>query len=385
MATTPAPDSRRAERRPGHPPDGTRTLLIGIIADPGLPTEIARRLAEHLPDALVERSGDRLRCRVVVVSKNLSRGDRPGERLIDVGKELRAREGWDFAVVLTDLPLQTPHGQLVADLSRQADVAVIAIPGLSMVRPAEHARDLVVRLLLEWVGELPGDGDRARRYPAAPPLQQVAPPYPDIDLRLTTPAGRLRLLAAMVWINRPWRLVSGLHSALAATLITAAFGVVSNSVWALSAALGAERLWVATGLSLTAVVAWLILNHHLWQHPESREPTEHRLIRLFNAATLLTLAIGCLVAYLVLFAALLLTTWFFVVPQVLATSIDHPAGFADQVRLAWLVASLATLAGAFGAGLESSDTVRSATYGARVRHRIRSAARNPEVAAGGRC
>jgi hypothetical protein len=69
----------------------------------------------------------------------------------------------------------------------------------------------------------------------------------------------------------------------------------------------------------------------------------------------------------VLFVGNLLTGWFVVVPDVLSETLRRPVGFADYLRLAWLVSSLATIGGALGSGLESSDTVRSATWGDRYR------------------
>lgn len=47
-------------------------------------------------------------------------------------------------------------------------------------------------------------------------LHRVEPDDDDIDLRLTSSAGQLRMLAGMARVNRPWRLVLGLRSALAA-------------------------------------------------------------------------------------------------------------------------------------------------------------------------
>jgi hypothetical protein len=150
-------------------------------------------------------------------------------------------------------------------------------------------------------------------------------------------------------------------------LATAAFGLVSSPVWQVSGAMSTVRLWVATVVSLVAIIGWLILNHGLWQHPKITDPRERRRIRLYNAATLLTLAIGVLVSYVVLLVGNILTGWFVVVPEVFSHAIGRPAGFADYIRLAWLVASLVTIGGALGSGLESTDTVRSASWGSRYR------------------
>jgi hypothetical protein len=48
--------------------------------------------------------------------------------------------------------------------------------------------------------------------------------------------------------------------------------------------------------------------------------------------------------------------------NLLGLVLGHPAGVADQVNLAWLATSIATLGGALGAALESSERVREAAY-----------------------
>jgi hypothetical protein len=349
-----------------------QTLVIGLLADPGLPTELAEYLAEELPDALADTPVEGTRYRFVVVRETLRRlGDARGERMIDLAAERANREGWDFALCLTDMPVHKGERPLVAELSRGEAAAVLVVPALNVLRLADEARELVAGMLVEWAArERLARGSRplVRITERTPNLHQLEPDDDDdVDVRLTRSAGPLWMLAGMVRVNRPWRLVLGLRSALAAAVATAAFGLVSNPVWQVSAAMSTLRLWISTVVSLVTIICWLIMNHQLWQHARSADRVVRRQIRLYNAATVLTLAIGVLVSYLVLFVGNLLTGWFVVVPDVLSESIRRPVGFADYLRLAWLVSSLATIGGALGSGLESSDTVRSATWGDRYR------------------
>jgi hypothetical protein len=59
----------------------------------------------------------------------------------------------------------------------------------------------------------------------------------------------------------------------------------------------------------------------------------------------------------------------FVDRSFLESILQHPVGFGDYMKLAWITASLATVAGALGSGLEDEETVRDATYGYRQRRR----------------
>jgi hypothetical protein len=345
-----------------------RTVVVGLLADPGLPSEIAAQLAEELPTMLADQPRDGMRYTFTVVEETLRRrGDARGERLIDLAAERRAREGWDFVICLTDLPVHKDGRPVVAELSRDAGVGLLVVPALKVLNPVEQARDIAAGLILEWSARDPLEEPLQRLEDRVRSLHRVEPDDDDIDLQLATSAGHLQMLVGMVRVNRPWRLVLGLRGALAAALATAAFGLVNEPVWQVSGAMSTLRLWIATVVSLAAMTSWLILNHGLWQHPRVDDRREHRRIRLYNAATLLTLAIGLLVSYAVLFVGNFLTGWFAVVPQVFSTAIGRPAAVADYVRLAWLVSSLATIGGALGSGLESTDTVRSATWGTRYR------------------
>jgi hypothetical protein len=98
----------------------------------------------------------------------------------------------------------------------------------------------------------------------------------------------------------------------------------------------------------------------LWErspHPAAREQ-----VILFNIVTAATVGIGVAALYLALFTAMLAAAVLLVPGGLLSAALGHPAGVTDQVRLAWLAASIATLGGALGAAIETHETVREAAY-----------------------
>jgi len=66
---------------------------------------------------------------------------------------------------------------------------------------------------------------------------------------------------------------------------------------------------------------------------------------LFNIVTAATAGIGVVVLYLALFIAMLASALLLVPGDLLCVQLGHPAGAADQIRLAWLATSIATLGG----------------------------------------
>ena len=79
---------------------------------------------------------------------------------------------------------------------------------------------------------------------------------------------------------------------------------------------------------------------------------------MFNIVTAATVGIGVSALYVALFAAMLVAALLLVPGDLLS----HPADVDDQIKLAWLAASIATLGGALGAAVESRESVREAAY-----------------------
>lgn len=174
----------------------------------------------------------------------------------------------------------------------------------------------------------------------------------------------------MVLTNRPWRLVLGMRSALAAVLATSAYLVITSTIWQLASSLSVLKLVLTFVVSVAMMVAWIIGAHHLWWSGDDLGEEGDRF--LWNASTVLTLLVGVVTMTAAVFVFNLVVTVFFLEPPVYSSDASTWDGFLDHVRLAWLATGFATVAGAVGSGLDSDAAVEAATYDGEQR-RARSA------------
>jgi hypothetical protein len=345
--------------------------VLGLLADPDLPADIARQLAEDLPDLLAERVSNRVAWRVEVVREDLAAGAAGGVEMIDHARARMLEEGWDLAIALTDLPLRINRRPVVAYASAAHGVALVCLPALGPLQIRRRAQEAILRLVDGLVGESleldRAGGERRRRVgrrlaELAAPIRRIAG-EDDGDVRLVASVvrGHLRLLLGMVRANRPWRLVLGLSRLLVVALSSGALTLMNNTVWAIGDALDAARLALMAVVSTTALVAWLIVDHHLWERGSDRVTRERAA--LFNTVTAVTVTIGVLSLYAAHFVLTFLGAWVFIDDSVLQATVGHPVGIGDYAKLAVVASSAATVGGALGASLESDSAVRQAAYG----------------------
>jgi hypothetical protein len=259
------------------------------------------------------------------------------EQLLDRVRAL----GHEVVVALTDLPLGTDKHPLLAH--GESGTVLVSLPALGAAGQIRRARQLVERI--------------------------VASPDEPVDVSINRVLGRLRLLAGLVRENRPWRLATGMLGALAAAVSAAAFGILSQTPWQLAMSLSAWRLALVTLGSVATMVAFLVLAHDLW---ERGDEVVRSHIRLYNAATLVTLSLGVLMLYLVGMALILPVCLVVLDPGVVRANAGRRPDFGDYLAIAWFITSLATVGGALGSALESDEAVRKAAYGERQRARVSS-------------
>jgi hypothetical protein len=330
-----------------------------LIAEPGAPAALAHDLAQTLPEAMDASSspGQRWTISVQEEAYHLNEQATLTEVLDGVDPTSQPQ---DVVVYLTDLPRRDGTLPVVADISIPRRFGVVSVACVGGVFITHRVSDMVKSVVAEV-------DDQRNRPSAAGKLTRTED---EQSVRYTAPPAfaRLRLLIGMVYANRPWRLAAGMSRVMMATFAAGAVSLAYPTIWQLSATMGPWRLSAATVLATAAMIGWLIVDHKLWERPSS--PVERERAALYNASTVVTLTIGVVALHVTSFVLLALTAWWTLPPTLLQQNLGHAVGPADYLRLAWLVAAVATLGGALGSGLEDDQAVKQAAYGTRQQQRF---------------
>jgi hypothetical protein len=342
-----------------------------VIVAPGLARDVTAKIAAELADDLVDLDTG-------VDWKTELRVDRlvvpPAQtfEILDAARQKLLEENWDLGVVVTDLPLGVGRRPVSRQVSPTHGIAVVSLPALGALHLAHRLRRTVLELVRELVGHgdrEPSDGGplaRMRRQWGRDVLQELAtetaarPGALRILFVPTVLSSHVRLLLGMVRANRPWRLAARLYRALVAAVAAGAYGVVTSDIWRISAAMSSARLAVVCAAAILFTSAAVIVAHRLWERAPDRRLRDQ--VILFNFATAATVVIGIATLYVTLFVLIFAAAELLLSPHVFGSGLGHGVGTGDYAALAWFTASLATVGGALGAGLESDGAVREAAY-----------------------
>ncbi|WP_168701622.1 hypothetical protein [Gordonia paraffinivorans] len=348
------------------PPDEEAVVVLGIVAAPGQPIGLARKIVDEDLVEHVHTTYPGARWQVEVVEAALVQPPATDSQIVDAARDILLEREWDLVVCLTDLPLHVGRRPVVAHANAVHGVAVLSVPALGPTGLRQRARTTVTGLIGQLLG---ADADDLRQHgksPSKSPLRhrvrQLGTDTDDEGTAFTARVltGNLRLLFGMVRANRPWRLALGLTRALTGAIAAGVFALVTADIWLLADTFGWVRLTgVAVG-SIVAITATLIIGANLWERGSSRQAREQ--IVLFNTVTVITVVLGVAALYAALFALSAVGALCLVVPQVFGDALAHDPGITDYLEVAWLTCSLATVGGALGAGLETDEAVRDAAY-----------------------
>src|ERR1700730_7342366 len=350
-----------------HDAELQRELVIGLLAAPGPASELTESMVGEIADRLAGQLPG-VRWRVEFVSDRLVQPPTDLSELIAAGRRMLLERGWHLAVCVTDLPLQTARRPVIAHVGATHGVAVLSMPALGPVSVRKRTAETIVRLVGHILGDLAQAEGAAERLPLAEAVTRrkremgarTERGENGVGFVARAVTGTIWLLLGVLRATRPWRLALRLMRVLAVAFAAGVFALVTSDIWRLAHYLGPLRL-VAIGLgSVAAITVTIMVSTGLWErspHPAAREQ-----VALFNMVTAATVSLGVAALYLALFAAMLAAALLLVPGSLLGLVLGNPAGVADQVSLAWLATSIATLGGALGAALESSESVREAAY-----------------------
>ncbi|PVZ06863.1 hypothetical protein [Actinomycetospora cinnamomea] len=380
-------DGHTASPSPDAEQEQGRRRVVGVLADPDRPAELARslagdgRLARRLGQQLAELEPSvdwDVQVRVNALAEQL--GDLPD--VFDAADRRRRAEEWDWVVYLTDLPVRTAGSTVVADVDTDLGVAALSLPALGGIALHRRVTAVMVRLVARLTGtaaHAQGDPDsglrRVRRAASmlSAPVQPTDAPSRDVEQRLTVPGwrGRMRLLAGMLRANHPGQLLVGMATAFAATTAASAFMIFNSSTWRIATSAGLVRLGPAVLAGMVLLVAWIVVRHGLWEGRHDQPDRELR--RLYNLATLATVGQGVVALATATFLVDLGAVLLLITPEALSATLERPPIVTDWFAIATLATVAATLAGALGVGLQREQDVRNAAYGYRQREHQRLA------------
>lgn len=271
--------------------------IVGLVAGPDLPTEIVWKIADDLDRVLTESVTDKVDWDIQIQSVALPL-DEYGKIIVWRDSDRIKREnGWHLMVALTELTRRIEDQLVISEVSITHKAAVICLPALGPFRLRHHTKNAIVRVLREMLDDdLQPDREASRfaspRWSSPRKKSPVRQKTTNNDggfssfLALKGAHGRLRLLTGMVRVNRPWRMVPSLSSAIAAAAAAAAFGIFYSSIWIMADSLSAGRLLFISAIAIMAMVGWLILYNNLWETAKA-----HRIAKdaiLYNCATVTT-------------------------------------------------------------------------------------------------
>lgn len=338
---------------------------VGLLTSPGLGEQLASDISDTLPDLLREHISDEVRWEVEVASDPLTGSNVAVDDILDELAGKKSSSDWDYIVSLTDLPIRQDHKIVIARTGRKLDVAVISVPPLGAIRVHQRVRNMILEVMDDLYRDTLAEESPARFVTG----RQAQRGYEEDEqgqttsLRYTAPRiwGHVKLLAGMVYANRPWRLLPSFKTTVATAFATGGYGLIFTTLWQIGNVYGYPRLITLMFAAMSILIAWIILAHNLWERP--RSGVGRYLNMLYNASTVLTIASGVVFSYVAIFLLLLLAATIYIPAGMLESTIGQEVTPINYVRIAWVTASVATIAGAIGAGLEDTDEVRNATFG----------------------
>ena len=354
-------DDSRSDPSTGKAPaqDGDRPRLdVGVIVSPSVKSVTRESVGADLGAELSQRYAQ-IDWNVVVVADRL---EEPPVMPLDLMESARDRmldEDWDLVLVLTDFPLKDGRRVVKTQLSPVHGVGLVVVPALGVVQVPTRVRKACLTLveeILDFDDDDSVDDLLRRARQRSEDIEEHAGEN-SAQFAARVLGGNVGGLLGLVRNNRPLTLALRLTQLIAVTAAAGALMLITPDIWVLASNYGPGRLGLLSLIAVAAVTASLIVGARLWEKPRRR--AEREQVTLFNVATV---TIGVTVFYLAVFLLALAAAFLLLDGGSFKQLSDQEWRVGRIVDIAWMTASLATLGGAVGAGLEEDDIIRAAAY-----------------------
>lgn len=357
-------------------------IKVGLIAAPEFPTHVANELIEELPDLLKEAINEDYKWIVEEETDEIITIAEDKRKLLDGVIEIQDRKEWDYTLCLTDIPIFYQKNILLGRVHPEHRVAILSLPALGWFinkRIESMVLEVMTDLYYESTEETRDRADEELTFSTVKKIKVREDDHLVLRYHFSSNLiGFFTLLSGMTYDNQPWKIMGSLKSVIAVAFGSGAYGIIFPTLWMISYNYSPWRLGLLMILAILGLGLWIIQGHNLWETETISGGKTYKW--LYNLTTISTLFLAVGAFYIVLYFLFLMTALIFVEPefymgQVNASSLPT---LMNYLQVAWITASVGTITGAVGVGLENEEDVRSTTYGYRQRARYRQMQRRKE-------
>ncbi|WP_022872917.1 hypothetical protein [Nesterenkonia alba] len=352
-AQTEQPHHNQGQQEPRLPEEDERRTVV-IYSDPGRTSHLVRQLLDEQNRDWARHS--RIKHEQVLIPLRTN-----GTLDLDTAQHWAREAESDITIIVTEIPRTAGRRSKSVELHFAEKLAVVSLPALGPVAVKHSLRremDRAVRALIyDSVAEAKAHGGFTSRVEDQDGHETVY-----ITPRAYFP-GRIWMLLGMVAANEPLWSLRKLSAMFAAAAATGAFGVFFPTIWEMAEALPAWRLGLTSLAAVTVIVGWLILSNGLWDTNEAAGGKLEAV--LYNTSTVLSLLLSVAVLYGLLFLAILTMGLFVIEPGFMGETLGGEVTLVEYAHIAWLAASMGTVAGAFGSNFDDDADLRNLTQGSR--------------------
>lgn len=347
---------------------------LGLIVSPGTGKNIADRIIEDLPQMLDENVRFDSSWEVDVIVDPLTGETEFTEKVYYKAQEFLSKNGWDYAIGLTDLPLFKRDKIMAIDVNTSSRISILSIPAFGWRPISKRIKSAILSVTSIMHTTNSDESDQlSKLFPFSKVIHyeeyiKETQANHNFYLIKSRTLGTVRLISGMTFANSPYNMMQGLSGVIAIAFATGAFGIIFSTMWNLSYVFPTWRLIAISLFSIIGMLIWIVVSHDLWE--KNHDNRNKKLVHLYNMTSVMTLFIS------LLFYFIMLVTLFFVGSLTLLPSsyvaenigVDN-IGLTFYLELAWFAASLTTVASAIGAGFQNKETIQNSTYGYRQRLR----------------